>query len=76
MGTWNYRVIEFQSPDGEAFRSIHEVFYIDELPVSYAKDAASVFWLKDEGIAVAERILKRMEAALKLPILFASQFKT
>ena len=36
---WNYRVIEFVTEDGEVWRSIHEVHYVDGVP-----KAPSQFW--------------------------------
>jgi hypothetical protein len=30
--SWDYRVIEFVTEDGEVWRSIHEVHYVDGIP--------------------------------------------
>jgi hypothetical protein len=73
--TWNYRVIEFQSGD-EIHRAIHEVYY-DEAgkPNGYTENPASVFWNADEDGDAPNRILERMQEALKKPVLTEKDFK-
>lgn len=72
--TWNYRVIEFATPDGEPWRAIHEVFYgADGQPMSYGENPASVVW--DEGLSEPHGVLMRMLAALNQPVLIETDFK-
>lgn len=84
MGHWNYRVMEFESPDGERWRTIHEVHYDDDGNLnSYAEDAAPVMANLDDvylhgkqqrgGI---EWTLDRMREALDRPVLTPADFDT
>lgn len=47
--SWNYRAIEFVMEDGAVWRSIHEVHYIDEAPMSYSDLPAAVMWEQNDG---------------------------
>jgi len=72
--TWNYRVIEFVTPEGEPWRSIHEVYYhTDGTPWLYSENPAGVVW--DEGLDEAHEILKRMQEALAKPVLVERDFE-
>lgn len=72
---WNYRVIEFTSPDGDPWRAIHEVHYSsDGRPTSYAENPASVGWSLSDGDDAADRTIERMREALTKPVLKAEAF--
>lgn len=73
--TWNYRVIEFVTPGGEPWRSIHEVHYVDEVPIAYSESPACIVWDVDEGYSAALFTLKRMRKALDKPVLVEADFK-
>lgn len=73
MGSWNYRVIEFVTPDidgsEQSWRAIHEVHYDDNgNPVAYSENPAIVGWNTDEGLSTAFVILGRMQEALSKPL--------
>lgn len=75
MSGWNYRVIEFVTPDGTPWRAIHEVYYDDAgAPISYAENPAAVVWDSDEGNDSAARTLDMMRRALTLPVLVETDF--
>lgn len=72
--SWNYRVIEFVTPEGEPWRAIHEVYYeSDGKPWLYSEKPAGVVW--DEGRDEAVSILNRMMDALNKPVLVERDFK-
>lgn len=73
---WNYRVIEFPSPDGDAWLAIHEVHYVDGLPASYSEGPATVGWNQREGDSAPGSIIERMRKALDEPILKLDEFHT
>lgn len=75
MSHWNYRVIEFVSPQGEAWRAIHEVHYRDDGSLkSYGDEAAAV--MGDEGDERGSILwtLGRMGEALDKPVLTKHDF--
>lgn len=74
MSHWNYRVIEFVSPEGETWRAIHEVHYCDGVsPTSYSIDAATV--IEDEGAREGMSwVLDRIREALDKPVLTKRDF--
>ena len=71
---WNYRVMEFATPDGEVWRAIHEVHYEDGKPVAYALNPATVLWDLEEGGEAPVAILERMREALRKPVLTMKDF--
>jgi len=71
--TWNYRVIEFVTPEGEPWRAIHEVHYDDAgKPSGYTENPASIVW--DEGLSEPRTIIMKMLAALNQPVLVETDF--
>lgn len=74
--SWNYRVLEFVTEDGAAWRSIHEVHYVNGVPKGYSEQPAAVVWDTDEGNAAALLMLERMREAVAKPILVEKDFHT
>jgi hypothetical protein len=72
--SWDYRVIEFVTEDGEAWRSIHEVHYIDGIPRAYSESPAPVMWERDDGEAAALVTLEQMRQAVSMPVLEEMDF--
>lgn len=78
MSKWNYRVMEFASPDGEASLAIHEVHYdASGSPQSYSTRPAAVI---GERLPAGDRgslgwTLDRMRVALAKPILTERDFE-
>jgi hypothetical protein len=71
---WNYRVLEFATPDGEVWRAIHEVHYDDGKPVCYSVQPAVVLWDVEEGSDAPAAILERMREAVSKPVLTVRDF--
>lgn len=71
---WNYRVIEFASPDGDPWRAIHEVHYTDGQPTSYSESPAAIGWTLSDGDGAPGRIIDRIREALLKPVLQAHDF--
>lgn len=73
--TWNYRVIEFDGADGEPWRAIHEVHYVNGVPDAYSSTPASVTWYPaEDGWEDPRQQLDRLAAALNKPILRPADF--
>jgi hypothetical protein len=72
--SWNYRVMEFEAPDGERYRAIHEVYYRDGVPASYTENPATIGWAVSEGDQAALEALERMREALLKPVLVDEDF--
>lgn len=73
--TWNYRVIEFDGADGEPWRAIHEVHYLDDQPAAYSDTPADATWYPTAGGWEDPRaLLERLAAALDKPILRPADF--
>lgn len=74
MAHWNYRVIEFKTPDG-AWRAIHEVHYDAEgRPRAYSETPAVVLWDLEEGDESPKATIERMREALNKPALTVADF--
>lgn len=71
----NYRVLEFVAEDGEAWRSVHEVYCVDGVPSGYSEHPAAVVWDTDKGDTAAPVILERMREALSKPVLTNYDFR-
>jgi hypothetical protein len=71
---WNYRVIEFVTEDGEVWRSIHEVHYVDGVPKAYSERPAPIMWERDDGEAAALVTLEQMREAMSKPVLGEMDF--
>lgn len=69
-----FRVIEFRSPTGDVWRSIHEVLLVKGVPRSYSVDPAVVEWAEGEGDRAAFAALERMHQAVALPVLRLRDF--
>lgn len=67
--SWNYRVIEFVTEGGEIWRSIHEVHYVEGVPMAYSERPAPIMWEKDDGEDAALVTLEQMREALSRPVL-------
>jgi hypothetical protein len=74
--SWNYRVIEFVTEDGEVWRSIHEVHYVDGVPQGYSERPAPIMWERDDGEATALLTLEQMREAMSKPVLSEMDFHT
>lgn len=72
--SWNYRVIEIRSPDGESYRAFHEVHYKRGVPVSYSENPAVIGWDVSEGVEAPLQALERMREALEKPVLTDEDF--
>lgn len=70
---WNHRVIEFVDPDGTPWRAIHEVHYVNHLPVAYTEEPAVVGG-EGESNDGLRWTLDRMREALEKPILVERDF--
>jgi hypothetical protein len=71
---WNYRVIE-TSQDGETWRSIHEVYYTNDVPTMYTVNPVPAMWLVEEGEPDgAVVMLDRMREALAKRVLTPADF--
>lgn len=77
MSHWNYRVIEFVSPEGEPWRAIHEVHHDDAgSPKSYSETPAVVMGSEFDGNmrGSMEWTLDRMREALTKTVLMERDF--
>jgi hypothetical protein len=72
--SWDYRVIEFVTEDGEVWRSIHEVHYVDGIPKAYSERPAPVMWERNDGAAAAFVTLEQMRLAVSRPVLEEMDF--
>jgi hypothetical protein len=72
--SWDYRVIEFVTEDGEVWRSIHEVHYVDGIPRAYRERPAPVMWERNDGAAAAFVTLEQMRLAVSRPVLEEMDF--
>lgn len=68
---WNYRVIEFVTPEDEPWFSIHEVHYRDGKPYAYTEDPAAVCSETTDGL---RWVLARMAEAIDKPALRERDF--
>lgn len=73
--TWNYRVMEFESPDGYKWRSFHEVHYENDVPVLYTENPTGLQWdVNEDGTDGSLIILDRLREALDKPVLTQRDF--
>lgn len=74
MAHWNYRVMEFNTPDG-SWRAIHEVHYDDEgRPRAYTENPTQLVWEVDEGDGSPKTTIERLREALDKPVLTPADF--
>lgn len=74
MAAWNYRVMEFNTPDG-AWRAVHEVHYDAEgRPRAYSENPAQLVWDTDEGDESPKATIGRLREALNKPVLTVEDF--
>jgi hypothetical protein len=72
--SWDYRVIEFVTEEGEVWRSIHEVHYVDGVPKAFSERPAPVMWERDDGAMAALVTLEQMRQAVTRPVLEEADF--
>lgn len=73
--SWNYRVAEFVTEDGEVWRSIHDVHYVGDVSMAYSVLPATVMWEKNDGEASALLTRGRLHDALSTPVLEEIDFR-
>lgn len=75
--SWNYRVIEFVTGDGDKWSAIHEVYYDDgtDKPRAYGADPAAVVCGEPSGGDHLAWTLDRMREALDKPTLTVDDFE-
>lgn len=71
---WDYRVIEFVTPDGQPWRAIHEVHYENNVPWGYSEGHAAVTSDAEDMDAGLRWVLDRMREALEKPVLVDRDF--
>lgn len=68
---WNHRLLAHQSPNGEVYLHIHEVYYDENgKPNGYTEDPVSV---GGETVREITWVLNRMKECRKKPILWAGE---
>lgn len=72
--TWNYRAIRFEHGE-DSYVAIHEVYYEDGRPIAFSESPAPVMWVEAEGLGTGFSILRRMDGALRKPVLADADFR-